>query len=406
MSRAVRGSGAPGYIAVSRDPTGGVDAWTATNNFSVVPSAFSCASQSLCVATGGSTVVTSTDPVAGASAWHAESIPTAGYNSLQAISCPSRSFCAAVDNAGNVITSTHPGASARAWKTAQLGLSKQNIITGADFFLSGGISCPSASFCAALDAAGDLLTSNRPTGGASAWTVTRLFYGPSGGQGLSCPTASLCVAFSGGEILASTHPAAGASAWTLQYTNPANNPICKEGCPALIAALTCRTTRLCVAFDDVGDVLSSTDPAGGSGAWRIHNVDVSNCQLGCFGGGVSCPSVSLCFAQPGTLVTSHSPGSGAWKIAPPTNSEEPTLSPESCPSSRLCVGVSNMGDLLVSTKPTKRWSTAYVDHSDITSALYGAGVTKGATGVACPSVSLCVAIDASGNVIIGKRPSH
>ena len=52
--------------------------------------------------------------------------------------------------------------------------------------------------------------------------------------------------------------------------------------------LSCASTRLCVAVDDAGNVLTSSDPADGP-AWHSAAVDPGH-QLR----GVSCPSTRFC----------------------------------------------------------------------------------------------------------------
>ena len=54
------------------------------------------------------------------------------------------------------------------------------------------ISCPTVSFCAAVDAVGDVVTTTDPTGPTSAWHVAKLQ--SNGLWGISCPTSSFCVA--------------------------------------------------------------------------------------------------------------------------------------------------------------------------------------------------------------------
>jgi hypothetical protein len=52
------------------------------------------------------------------------------------------------------------------------------------------VACPSVSLCVATDPAGNIATSENPTGGAGAWTLT-----PSvGGAGIGCASTTLCVA--------------------------------------------------------------------------------------------------------------------------------------------------------------------------------------------------------------------
>ena len=59
-----------------------------------------------------------------------------------------------------------------------------------------GVSCPTTSFCVAVDSAGNVLTSANPTGPATGWTVSNL--SGKGIYGVSCPTTGLCVATSAG----------------------------------------------------------------------------------------------------------------------------------------------------------------------------------------------------------------
>jgi hypothetical protein len=356
----------------------------------------------------------STNPLGGASTWRRTTIPTAGYNSLQVISCPSVSLCVAADNAGNLITSTRPAGGLIAWRLSHLA---NSILV---------VSCPSVSFCAAVDKAGDVLTSHRPGRGASAWTQT---LGPSGLPlgGLSCPTESLCVGFSGNEILTTSNPAGGPNGWTAQYSDYGTQPECGKygpptncSVPADISSLVCKSANLCMALDGFGAVLSSTDPTGGSGAWQTRALD-SQCYFGGCDDGVSCPSVSFCVASGSYVFTSLSPGSGEWTTNTPTlpaGSSPPVLSPESCPSAHLCVGIEAGGvpitvygaeeaggkpEFLVSTNPASSWTTGSVKHHNFVDPFYGYSLTLGATSVSCPSTSACIAVDALGNVIAGTR---
>src|SRR5207342_832113 len=77
-----------------------------------------------------------------------------------------------------------------------------------------------------------------------------------------------------------------------------------------LLGVSCPSTSLCVAVDDEGNVVTSTSPTGGAGAWTVTGVDGSNEFVG-----VSCPSTSLCVAADfdGNIVTSTDPTGGASK---------------------------------------------------------------------------------------------
>lgn len=89
-----------------------------------------------------------------------------GGDSLESISCPTTSFCAAVDG-DDVLTSTDPTLGS-SWEPTAIDLTES----------LKSISCPTAGFCAAIDGADDhpgkVFTSTDPTGGSGAWTPTTI----------------------------------------------------------------------------------------------------------------------------------------------------------------------------------------------------------------------------------------
>jgi hypothetical protein len=180
-----------GKVITSTDPLGGTAAWKVTElaqpfNMRGV----SCPSPSLCVAVDfDGNIVTSTDPTGGAAAWNPTPAP-AGPERLNGVSCPAPSLCVTA-NPGQMISSTSPTAGASAWKAVTAG-------TGLPVT---GVSCPSVSACVAVDNNADVIVSTDPSGGPAAWSFTNVI--PSreaeGGDsnamnGISCPTASFCAA--------------------------------------------------------------------------------------------------------------------------------------------------------------------------------------------------------------------
>jgi len=224
---------------------------------------------------------------------------------LTSVSCPSISFCAAVDYAGNVVTTHDPRGGRRAWRLAHLS-------TG---FLTG-VSCASASLCVAVNTAGQMLTSRRPTGGAGQWTSTQLADAP-GLSAVSCPSASLCVAVgNSGTAVVTRHPTGGASAWTaigVPTSVPADCGKYGPGtdCSANLTAVSCTFVSLCVAVDSEGDVISSRDVVDRS-AWRAVQIDRSTGLTG-----VSCPTAAFCAVVDGggNVLTSRVPTGHAWRRA-------------------------------------------------------------------------------------------
>lgn len=382
-----------GRVFTSTNPTGGSAAWTTfdapgINGSSVDFTGLSCASVALCVAIDSTgDVATSTDPTGGAGAWVSKHI-LAG-NPLVAISCPSESFCGAVDSAGVFLSTSHPEIVRRAWSV------------GGPALADTGVSCPTASLCVTTDSAGEIAASADPSGGPSTWSAGATFPpSESGGlmtaspaTGVSCASASLCVAVghgmacsvgcfpSGPGYLASTtDPTGGPSAWSVSTLPQA---------PAL-TAVACPSSTLCVAVDDSGTVGSSTNPAGGASAWKVVAVER---RLDA----ISCASTRLCVAVDNAgnaFISTHPTGvAGAWRRV---HLSGQALTGVSCASGSLCVAVGGTR-AFVSARPTGDASAWISDNIDPAAVL---------NGVSCPSVMLCIATDAAGNTLIGASPSQ
>lgn len=72
--------------------------------------------------------------------------------------------------------------------------------------------------------------------------------------GVSCPMTTLCVAADdAGNVVTTTEPL---GSWSVASVAGSTT----------LAGISCPTASLCVAVDQTGHVLSSTEPAGGSGA--------------------------------------------------------------------------------------------------------------------------------------------
>lgn len=509
-----------GFVLTSADPAAGGDSWTPALVDSGVYSLrrVSCPTASLCVAIdGGSTIYTSANPMGGSAAWKATQIP--GVFGLESVSCSSASLCVVTEQSGHVVTSTNPTGGAGAWAVADVDASQpitdvscpqgtttcvaideaQHILTSTNptggapawtttmlpgsAFFNGVVTCQSASLCVAVggsqiftsanptggsgawavaglpagiadvrslacpsaslcvlvgDAAtgspsGDMAVSSNPTGGTTAWTVSKSAAAPATLSPIACPSTSLCVALADSEFLTSTSPASGASSYEVSALSsevgilgiscvtspsqcvavdsdgnvahttdqafgtslfvPSNEWSTTNVTGTPIEGVACPSSSLCAAVDDNGEMLSSRDPTGDASAWSAANVDGPNSLLA-----ISCPSSSLCVAtdDAGNVVTSIDPagGSAAWTAAAadPGNA----LTAVSCPSANLCVAADDAGNLITSTNPTggsSSWQTVTVDGANL---LFG---------ISCPTITLCVAVDDAGNVITSTNPS-
>ncbi len=297
---------------------------------------------------------------------------------IGAVACPSSSACVAGDLAGNILTSNNPTGGAQAWSVTHF-LSNEPIV---------GVACPSISLCVA---AGDhhVLTTIDPSGGPSGWTSALPAPSPYI-YGISCPSVSLCVAGGGGatihggaRILTTTNPTGGASSWTITQVAPGDE---------IVEAVSCPSVSLCVATTNDGAVFTSTNPTGGASAWTRSTLAA---------GALSCPSPALCVAagDSGTVLTSTHPAGGASTWTSATIGHGYNVSSISCPSVSLCVAGDQAGNIFTSTDPTggaSAWTRATVDRGS----LQGHALTA----VSCSS-SLCVAADDDGNILTSNDPT-
>lgn len=338
--------------------------------------AVSCPSRTQCLAIDQwGYLLSSTDPAGGARTWHIGRSAVPSISGTPAMSCVrrpaphSRLLCVAIDHR-EPWASTDPAGGRTAWHPAAVSVRLASI------------DCPSVSFCIG-GGQGGLAWSTDPTGGKAAWHSLTI----GGGEGSyqpSCPTASFCVAGDSnyGDVLTSTDPAGGKAKWK-DADITGSTPV---------GFLSCPKASLCVASHG-GTVLTSTRPAGGASAWKQTPLPASAL-------GIVCPSTTECigqsFGDSPDVVTSTDPtgGASAWHLAAGVVLSGGTQL--SCPVSGLCVSVVK-DSIVTSTDPTggsAGWGhPVAVDGRTLIQSL------------ACPTVTLCVAGDAQGNVLSSTKPA-
>jgi hypothetical protein len=121
--------------------------------------------------------------------------------------------------------------------------------------------------------------------------------------GISCPTQLLCVAVGTDNLIASSsNPAGGTGAWDFVYAGEGRSPE-QIGTPTpsisgrQIQGVSCPTMNLCVAVMNIGNIYSSTNPTGPASSWRTVDIDGNGPNVHLYG--ISCPSASLCVAVAG-----------------------------------------------------------------------------------------------------------
>lgn len=312
---------------------------------------------------------------------HAEP-PYASPAGLTAIACPSAGLCLAGDHAGDIAVSRGPAA--RSWHLRNVDGSTP--ITA--------LSCASASLCLLGDGAGDIGVSTAPAAHAPAWHISHVAPAPSADElypsvrvtGLSCPGAALCVAVDNrGDVLTSTDPGGGAPAWA---TTAVDGTIPLTG-------LSCSSPQFCAAVDLAGDLVYSADPLGGAAAWHVEalpglGLTAFPARLdGDFPSAVSCSrSACVVATRGGELLASSTPASGAAGFGLLARDLAGGLEAVSCAPGPWCRAVDAHGQTLSSATPASGgWQGA------------AAGTRAPLTAVSCPVAELCAATDSAGEVI-------
>jgi hypothetical protein len=273
---------------------------------------------------------------------------------------------------------------------------------------AGGISavsCPTATLCLAVDQSGRVLVSKTPTKGPKTWKFAKIDKIGSL-TGISCPTVNMCVAVdNAGYEMHTTKPAGGKKYWSAPIRIDTTQAT--GGGYVGLAAVSCPTTKLCVAVDNAvnGNVVTTTTPTTiHAKSWTVTSLgtDVTLDS-------VSCESATFCMAAGAQHYYSTAPtgGASAWKangVLEATGYS--VMSSIDCPSTTLCLGVGygnvSTGLATASLTPTaaaSSWTYTSVASDPPAS---GGGVVD---GVSCASTSFCVAVDSSDNAYTTTTPS-
>jgi hypothetical protein len=180
------------------------------------------------------------------------------------LSCVSRSFCQAGDDGGSIYTF-----SGSAW-------SKGNHVISEGI---SSISCPSVSFCAAVTNTGSAVTFSN-----GAWSPSHSLGGSSGFSFVSCGSTSSCDAVRG------------LFAFSYRGGSWSNGQVVTSGQvpTSSLAGISCPTASLCMAGDYAGNVFTESD-----GVWSpgLHVTGPTEVVA------LSCGSPSFCVAFGGHPAT-------------------------------------------------------------------------------------------------------
>jgi hypothetical protein len=305
--------------------------------------------------------------------------PATGFTAL---SCPSLRLCVASAGSG-VELSGDPMNAAPAWRETSLP------------FETSDIACPNDHLCVGLGEpviTNQVVVTTAPTGPASAWRVSSLpLQDTEGTIGLACPSRALCVIAGHGLgsspfLLTSTSPGTGPWVRTTLQPPPCTPSSCRQD--EYLTDVACPTTHLCVVPDSNGNVFTSTHPTAGAGAWSAGYANSPG-----YGGlsNLSCPSVSLCVATADRQLqvsTDPSRGGASWRPAETSFA----VNWLDCPMIDYCLGAPPDAFPYAAARPaagSAAWQATEIDPA-------GALVA-----VDCPSRVRCVAVDDAGNALVG-----
>lgn len=273
--------------------------------------------------------------------WKRVTIDTVKHAALMGISCPTTTFCAVVDNQGDVIYSKDPTGGAKFWSKPVKADTTQAVGGGNAGF--AGISCASSSLCVAVDNASGVVTSTDPTGPASAWKLAALPNGPVL-TSVTCASLTRCV-LGGNNRFYAFNPTGGVAAW---HSAGATDGV--------LASITCPTVKMCVGVgygDSTTGLASATaTPTGPATDWINTTIQTTvpsgDDQLL---DSVSCPGAGFCVAVDGAdnAFDTTAPLTGVWTQIPSVRKlSASTWSAISC-DYKNCVEVDNRGFLTSGT---------------------------------------------------------
>ena len=305
------------------------------------------------------------------------------------------------------------------------------------------LSCPSASLCVAGDNRGNILTSSEPLAGPDAWSIVAADQGQ-GIVGVSCPSVSMCVAVDGaGNIFVSTDPTRRRMEQDQDRSGRfspgrlvrVGHAVRRRGCrihnPHVersgwrrerLEKHASRTPRWRHRHGGVMPVRFTVRGRGRDQCRRRRrrpNVDRSDGRregLEEDSGRSGEPSGRRArgrrrLVPVGLDVRSRRPGRQhsdldrsdrrrARLAQSQTRTTGSVLTTVSCPSISMCVAGDYTGNILTSTDPTggkRAWTTAPADQGGLPAHHLDV--------VSCPSVSLCVAGDNNGDVLTSTDPT-
>jgi hypothetical protein len=319
-----------------------------------------------------------------------------------------------------------PPALAAHWSTRELPTPTPSGESAREYFAAA--SCPSASVCVAIGNRNLVASSPNPTGDVGAWGIVQpvedercednrkrcesggeISGGTPGGPPIallqpwqsrkvtdvSCPTVDFCAATTHQGFVYTTHnPLGSAGAWKVTDLDG-------EGPNTHLKSISCTDPSFCVAVSAYsntgGRILSSANPDGGAAAWQ--EADLSPGENGLDLRAVSCGTRDYCIAvdHEGQMVRSANPlGPASSWVSLGTPGGPGSLNSIECVGIALCVAGNASGNLISTGDPAD-------PHPEWHEVSGGGSVPV--TDVSCPDAAHCLAVDNNGDTITSTDPT-
>jgi hypothetical protein len=279
------------------------------------------------------------------------SAPTGvSLNPMTSVSCPGPGFCTAVDSGGEAVTFN-----GHSWSKA-VSIDSISAHELSAYGLNGltDVSCPEPTFCMAVDSSAHSFVLT-----GTAWskakpveppTLAQLIGGirQGGISGVSCSSASFCAAVTvlgGGVTFDGTSWSIKGKSWSQRHVIEPPKLVGQAtdyGFPS-IAGVACPTSSFCAAVSPIGKVSTFNGAAWSS----PETVDPASISTGDGTGltAVSCPSRAFCVAVDGSGDAVTFDG-GTWST-PQLIDPMLGLTSVSCPSSNFCVALDDIGNAVI-----------------------------------------------------------
>jgi hypothetical protein len=282
--------------------------------------------------------------------WSSPVVMDAGAGIPTSISCTSTAFCMAVDGGGFAVTQTNG-----AWSAPVVVAPGVHLVR---------VSCASPSFCLAGSDGGDQYTTDVYTWSGSSWSAVTRLGNNAGLEDVSCPTVGFCAVLDGrgGAYLFKD------GSWTSMPTDPSVG----------LYRLACTSDVSCVA----------TGYNKSTGAGLVLDWDGITWHQGTGQGGLS---EIACGTDGSCMVPSEAWINNAWTAMPPVPSGSGLYDQLGCYTATFCLASRYEETYLWDGT---QWSTA-------TQASPYPGSWGWISGISCPAQGYCVAIDDSGDALVG-----